>query len=73
MWLNGAVENAWLDGATEPHTVSAARAMDHLWQVYPGGYRWTRGHEHAVDRVRFYGQAVNGRWCMVEDKPGGRP
>lgn len=58
MWIDTADQDPWLPRDTELHDILVARGIDHIWQVYAGVHEWTYWHEHAVDYVRFYGQAL---------------
>jgi enterochelin esterase-like enzyme len=54
-----AAEDPWLERATELHDILSEREVDHIWQVYPGVHEYTYWHEHAVDYLRFYSNALS--------------
>jgi len=53
-----ALPEACLDDVTLLHQGLQVRGIEHVWQIYPGIHEWTYWHEHAVDYLRFYGNAL---------------
>jgi enterochelin esterase-like enzyme len=58
IWIDSAQEDPWLDRDTLLHQILQDRGIEHIWQVYPGIHEWTYWHEHAIDYLRFYGNAL---------------
>ncbi len=58
IWMDSAQEDPWLEQTTLLHQILQVRGIDHIWQVYPGIHEWTYWHEHAIDYLRFYGNAL---------------
>ena len=58
IWMDSAQEDPWLERGILLHQILQDRGIEHVWQIYPGIHEWTYWHEHAVDYLRFYGNAL---------------
>jgi len=58
IWMDSAQEDPWLEQTILLHETLQVRGIEHVWQIYPGIHEWTYWHEHAVDYLRFYGNAL---------------
>ena len=58
IWLDTAQNDPWEKRAEELHQILSDRGIDHIWQVYAGAHDDKYWREHAVDYVRFYGDAL---------------
>ncbi len=58
IWLDSAQNDPWVKRAQQLHQILVDRGIDHIWQVYPGSHDYAYWREHAVDYVRFYGDAL---------------
>ena len=62
IWVDiGQEDELWLPRATELHNALTARKIDHIWQVYPGGHDYNYWRDHAIDYIRFYDSAFQGK------------
>jgi enterochelin esterase-like enzyme len=58
IWLDTAETDPWAERAEELHNILRERGVEHIWQLYDGAHEWTYWNEHAIDYVRFYGDAL---------------
>lgn len=61
VWLDIGADDPWRASATVLHDLLLQKGIEHTWQVYPGGHLWAYWHEHFVDYLRFYGEALSPR------------
>lgn len=60
IWIDiGENDDIWLPRTTELHQALVDRGIDHIWQIFPGGHDYSYWREHAIDYVRFFGDAFN--------------